>query len=63
MKKTISKKQISAILEEWSDEFDKDFHDSYNYDMRSGNYRDLLSEVIDRIDALAAATRKRWWKR
>lgn len=57
------KKQISRILEEWSDEFHKDFMESYNYDYRSGNYRDLLSEIIERCDALSAATRKKWYKR
>lgn len=59
----MTKKQLSKILEEWSDEFHKDYMDSYNQDFRSGHYRDLLSEVIDRIDALNAYNKKKWWKR
>jgi hypothetical protein len=59
----MTKKQISQILEEWSDEFHKDYLDSYNQDLRSGHYRDLLSEVIDRIDALNTATKRKWYKR
>jgi hypothetical protein len=55
----MKKKQISKILSEWSEEFDKDFHESYNKDLRSGHYRDLLSEVIDRIDALNNAIKGR----
>lgn len=58
------KKELSRILEEWSTEFHKDYLDSYNKDLRSGHYRDLLSEVIDRIDALNAYNnRKKWYKR
>lgn len=49
------KSKAKAILREWSDEFDKDFHESYNKDLRSGDYRDLLSEVIDRLEALRKA--------
>lgn len=63
MKKMMTKKQISKILEEWSDEFHKDYLDSYTQDLRSGHYRDLLSEVIDRIDALNTATKRKWYKR
>lgn len=61
--KKMTKKQISAILEEWSDEFDKDYHESYNQDLRSGHYRDLLSEVIDRIDALNTNLKRKWYQR
>lgn len=56
----MTKKQISAILEEWSDEFHKDYLDSYNQG-RDGHYRDLLNEVIDRIDALNRVAKKSWW--
>jgi hypothetical protein len=59
----MTKKQISKILEEWSDEFDKDWHESYDQDLRSGHYRDMLGEVIERIDALNAAVRRPWYKR
>lgn len=59
----MTKKQISAILEEWSAEFDKDYHESYNQDLRSGHYRDLLSEVIDRIDALNTNLKRKWYQR
>jgi hypothetical protein len=59
----MTKKQISKILEEWSTDFDKDFHESYNKDLRSGHYRDLLDEIITRVDALNAAVRRPWYKR
>lgn len=59
----MTKKQLGKILTEWSDEFHNEYMDSYDKDLRSGNYRDLLSEVIDRIDALNAYNNKRWWKR
>lgn len=59
----MTKKQLSKIFEEWSDEFHKDYMDSYNHDFRSGHYRDLLDEFISRIDALNVATKKRWWQR
>ncbi len=49
------KSKARAILEEWEIEFDKDFHESYNKDLRAGDYRDLLSEVIDRLVALRKA--------
>ena len=62
-KMKMTKKQISKILEEWSDEFDKDWHESYNQDLRSGHYRDMLGEIIERIDALNAAVRRPWYKR
>jgi hypothetical protein len=59
----MTKKQLSSILEEWSAEFDKDFHESYNKQLNAGHYRDLLSEVIERCDALNAAVRRPWYKR
>jgi hypothetical protein len=59
----MTKKQISHMLEEWSDEFHKDFMESYNYDYRSGHYRDLLSEFIERCDAMNAAIKRPWYKR
>ena len=52
---TMRKSKAKAILREWSEEFDKDFHETYNKDLRSGDYRDLLSEVIDRLEALRKA--------
>lgn len=58
----MKKKQLSNILEEWSDEFHKDYMDSYDKDLRAGDYRDLLDEVITRIDALNAATKRKWYK-
>jgi len=57
------KKELSRILEEWSDEFHNEFMDSYSHDLRTGHYRDLLSEVIDRIDALNAYNNRKWWKK
>jgi alpha-L-arabinofuranosidase len=57
----MTKKQISQMLDEWSVHFDKDFHESYNKDLRSGHYRDLLDEFITLVDALNAAVKKRWW--
>jgi hypothetical protein len=62
MRMKMKKKQLSKILEEWSDEFHKDYMDSYDQDLRSGHYRDLLSEIIDRLDALNAATKRKRWK-
>ena len=59
----MTKKQLSKILEEWSSEFDKDWHASYNKDLRSDSYRDMLGEVIERLDALNAAVRRPWYKR
>lgn len=59
----MNKKEISNVLSEWSEELDKDWHESYNYDYRSGHYRDMLGEVIERIDALNAAVRRPWYKR
>lgn len=58
----MKKKQLSNILEEWSDEFHKDYMDSYNTG-RDGHYRDLLDEIITRIDALNAYNKKAWYKR
>lgn len=58
----MTKKQLSNILEEWSDEFHKDYMDSYNKDLRAGDYRDLLDEVITRIDALNATAKRKWYK-
>jgi hypothetical protein len=58
----MTKKQLNSILEEWSDEFHKDYMDSYNKDLRAGHYRDLLDEVITRIDALHAANKRKWYK-
>lgn len=55
------KKELSRILEEWSNEFHKDYQDTYSKDLRSGDYRDLLSEVIDRIDALNTYNNKKKW--
>jgi hypothetical protein len=34
-----------------------------NYDYRTGNYKDLLSEVIDIMDMLEAQAKKKWWKK
>ncbi len=60
--KKMTKKQLSNILTEWSDEFHKDYMDSYNKDLRAGDYRDLLDEVITRIDALNATAKRKWYK-
>jgi hypothetical protein len=49
------KSKARAILREWSDEFDKDYHETYNKDLRASDYRELLSEVIDRLEALRKA--------
>lgn len=57
----MTKKKLSKALSAFSDELHKEYLDSYNQDLRSGHYRDLLSEVLDRIDWLEAQTRKRWW--
>lgn len=57
----MSKRQIRNILREWSIEFDKDWHASHNKDLRSDSYRDMLGEVIERLDALEAAIRRRPW--
>lgn len=59
----MTKKQLSKILEEWSSEFHQDYLDSYNQDLRSGHYRDLLSEVIDRIDALNSYNKRKWYNK
>ena len=56
------KKQLSKILTEWSDEFHNDYMSSYDQGL-DGHWRDLMSEVIDRIDALNAYNNKKWWKR
>lgn len=55
----MTKSKARKILEEWEVEFDKDFHESYNKDLRSGDYRDLLSEVIDRLVALRRALQRK----
>jgi hypothetical protein len=51
------------MLEEWSIELDKDFHESYDKVMNAGHYRDLLDEVIQRIDAMNAYVKRPWYKR
>lgn len=56
------KKQLSKILEEWSDEFHKDYLDSYNQG-KDGHWRDLMSEVIDRIDALNNFNKRKWYRK
>ena len=58
----MTKKQISDILEEWSNEFHRDYQDSYNKDLNAGHYRDLLDEVITRMDALNVAVKRKWYK-
>jgi hypothetical protein len=56
MRKTkMRKSKARAILREWSDEFDKDYHETYTKDLRASDYRELLSEVIDRLEALRKA--------
>jgi len=57
------KKNVSRMLEEWSIELDKDFHESYDKVMNAGHYRDLLDEVIQRIDAMNAYVKRPWYKR
>lgn len=58
----MTKKQLSNILEEWSDEFHKDWMESRSAG-HDGHYRDLLGEFIERCDALNAAIRRPWYKR
>lgn len=57
----MKKSSISQILTEWSDEFHNDYMNSYDKG-QDGHYRDLLSEVIDRIDALNTAINRKWYK-
>jgi len=59
----MKKKRISSMLEEWSIEFDKDFHESFNKQLNDGHYRDLLDEVISRVDALNAYVKRPWYKK
>lgn len=57
----MKKSSISQILDEWSSEFHNDYLDSYDKG-HDGHYRELLSEVIDRIDALNTAINRKWYK-
>lgn len=58
----MTKTKIREQLKAWSEEYDKRWHAS-RMDGYDGHYRDLLDEVIVRIDTLEFQLRKPWWKR
>lgn len=57
------RKNVAKTASHYSNEFHERYMEANNYDYRTGNYKDLLSEVIDIMDMLEAQAKKKWWKK
>jgi hypothetical protein len=56
-------KMVAKTARHYSDYFHKEYMESYNQDLRTGHYRDLLSEVIDIMDTLEARMTDNWYRK
>ena len=53
----MTKKKLNKLIKQYSFELHEEYMESHNYNFSAGYYRDLLSELIDKLDVLEKETR------
>lgn len=59
----MKKRKLNKLINTYADELHAEYLDSFRYNFDAGYYRDLLSEVIDKMDKLEMLTRKKWYQK
>jgi hypothetical protein len=57
-KKKMTKKKLNKLIQQYSIELHEEYIESHNYNFSAGYYRDLLSELIDKLDVLEKESRR-----
>ena len=53
----MTKRKLNKLIKQYSIELHDEYMESHRYDFNAGYYRDLLSELIDKLDVLEKETR------
>jgi hypothetical protein len=57
MKKKMTKKKLNKLIRQYTVELHDEYLESHRYNFDAGYYRDLLSELIDKLDNLEKESR------
>jgi hypothetical protein len=53
----MTKKQLNKLIRQYTVELHDEYMESHRYEFNAGYYRDLLSELIDKLDVLEKESR------
>ena len=53
----MTKSKLNKLIKQYSDELHEEYMASFHYNFNAGYYRDLLSELIDKLDVLERESR------
>lgn len=56
----MSKRKLNKLIRQYTVELHDEYLESHKYNFNAGYYRDLLSELIDKLDVLEKETRSRF---
>jgi hypothetical protein len=56
----MTKKKLNKLIQQYSVELHEEYMASYHYNFTAGYYRDLLDEVLAKLDNLEKETRSRF---
>jgi hypothetical protein len=56
----MSKRKLNKLIRQYSIELHDEYMESHRNSFSAGYYRDLLSELIDKLDVLEKETRSRF---
>ena len=54
----MTKKKLNKLIKQYSIELHEEYMESHRYNFNAGYYRDLLSELIDKLDVLERESRR-----
>jgi hypothetical protein len=54
----MTKKKLNKLIKQYSIELHEEYMESHRYNFNAGYYRDLLSELIDKLDVLEKESRR-----